>query len=305
MQLVLLLVLRCYCAVSAFSQPSSWLDLLALVHWCYLWNWCLHWFLFRSDLLASWLHFFHTERRCKLLSSQRDAGQHKNEDDDNGYVFSDDLSCFCLPKTKSCTHFGGRQCLLKKLQLFWPPGNLNWQQRQGERVSWAGTYHLANYPLSPSLSGAGRAFDPHYHHHHHPHHSPHLHHQHHHSPHLHHQYHHSPHLHHQCHHSPHLGHQVGREGQKYFWTGGNVRGRNIRLDKPARLILRLLLGFASDSVSICQKILQKKMRRQCCLHKVTFLLVSNITSGLWGLNVRYVKSVLLKNLRAGHVTEGW
>ena len=110
---------RCLDAIGPFSQPSFWSDLLSFVHWCYLWNWCLHWFLFCSDLLASWLHFIHTERRCKLLSSQRDAGQHKNDDDgndsDNDDVFSDDLSCICLPRTKSCTHFGGRQSLLKNI----------------------------------------------------------------------------------------------------------------------------------------------------------------------------------------------
>ena len=61
-------------------------------------------------------------------------------DYDDDYVFWDDFSCFCLSITKSCTHSGSRQCpmSLKKLQLFWLLGNLDWQQRQGERVSWAG-----------------------------------------------------------------------------------------------------------------------------------------------------------------------
>ena len=45
----------------------------------------------------------------------------------------------------------------------------------------------------------------------------------------------------------------------------NRRSGQPNLDKPARLIIRLLFGFGSDSVCQAQQKLKQILRRQCCL----------------------------------------
>ena len=45
-----------------------------------------------------------------------------------------------------------------------------------------------------------------------------------------------------------------------------ILGGRIYLDKPARLIIRLLFGFASDPVFVKHNQCMQILRRQCCLN---------------------------------------